>query len=59
MVNRELEAKARALAGIKGYITNLAAYRPIPTALSLTVTHGQPRLAARTVSKLGRQSFPS
>ena len=28
-VNRELEAKARALAGIKGYITNL---RPAPTA---------------------------
>jgi hypothetical protein len=24
-VNRELEAKARALAGLKGYITNLAA----------------------------------
>jgi len=39
MVNRELEAKARALAGIKGYITNLAAY---PDG---TVSYGHSRTA--------------
>ena len=45
-VNRELEAKARDLAGLKGYVTNLAACpdgtprtgRPIPVAQSTIMT---------------------
>lgn len=42
-VNCELEAKARALAGIKGYVTNLAAY---PTA------HRSRRVRDRCLSQL-------
>jgi len=42
-VNRQLEEKARALAGLKGYVTNLAAADPLPDDLrqALDRIHGR------------------